>query len=545
MNRNAVPPGDFSPTARRAAAHRTRPGPIAPDPVSTGPMAAVPAISRSTAANPLPTTTRATEPLAAGATVAAPVPAGARTAERAEDGWTLRKRLRQTRGVRLRGALRGAVPLALAGLLANAANMGVTLIIARAMSTRSYGAVAQLIAIFFVVSMPGSALLVGVVRRITTWQHNGRLHLLAEWVDRVRRVGVATVLVVAVLAVVGRGYVARELSLPGPGGVAEIITAGAAWCLLCVDRGLLQCARQYRSLATNLLVDAVVKTVFTIGLVLVGLDESGAAIGVLLGVLAALVHVRWTLHRNPAAMGRDRAVAAPAAGPVSPAPSPAAPAAPAAESPMASPAPPGAAPTRLAVEVGAALVALALLGLLQNVDMLLQGRLAPDRSGSYAAVSVASKVIVLAAVVLAGFLLPEAADRRHLGQHALHQLGATIAILLVPAAGLLSAALIAPDKLLSLAFGPRFTDASGALLPLAAAMTCLGATVLFTHYLLALGERGVLLALALAAAAAVPLLLWADGSPTATARADLACQATLAVVTGLSVLAAARRTARA
>jgi O-antigen/teichoic acid export membrane protein len=186
-----------------------------------------------------------------------------------------------------------------------------------------------------------------------------------------------------------------------------------------------------------------------------------------------------------------------------------------------------------------------MLGLLQNIDVLMQGRLAPDRSGSYAAVSVASKVLVLAAVVLAGFLLPEAADRRHLGQHALHQLGATLAILLVPALGLLSAALLAPDTLLSLAFGPRFTDASGALLPLAAAMTCLGATVLFTHYLLALGERGVLLALGLAAAATVPLMLWADGSPTSTARADLACQAVLAIVTGLSVLAAARRTARA
>ncbi|WP_231861561.1 MULTISPECIES: hypothetical protein [Frankia] len=572
MNRNAVPPGDLSPTVRRAAAHRPRPGPAASDPASTGPMAVRPALNRPATTGPLPTgsgsaavgssTTGpiavspltagplATGPLATGAMatgamatgamaatgamVAGPVPADAAPAQRAgeaADGWTLRKRLRQTRGTRLRGALRGAVPLALAGLLANAANMGVTLIIARAMSTRSYGAVAQLIAIFFVVSMPGSALLVGVVRRVTTWQHSGRLHLMADWVNRVRRVGVATVLVVAVLAIIGRGYVARELSLPGPGGVAEIITAGAAWCLLCVDRGLLQCARQYSALATNLLVDAAVKTVFTIGLVLVGLDESGAAIGVLLGVLAALAHVRWTLYRSPETMGRGAQ------------PSPAAPSAPPV---LAAPASVAVkAPTRLAVEVGAALVALALLGLLQNVDVLLQGRLAPDLSGSYAAVSVASKVIVLAAVVLAGFLLPEAADRRHLGQHALHQLGATIAILLVPAMGLLSAALIAPEKLLSLAFGPRFTDASGALLPLAAAMTCLGATVLFTHYLLALGERGVLLALGLAAAAAVPLLLWADGSPTATARADLACQAALAVVTGLSVLAAARRTARA
>jgi hypothetical protein len=122
-------------------------------------------------------------------------------------------------------------------------------------------------------------------------------------------------------------------------------------------------------------------------------------------------------------------------------------------------------------------------------------------------------------------------------------LGATLAILAVPAALLMSAALVAPETLLSMAFGPRFTDASGALLPLAGAMTCLGATVLFTHYLLALGHRSVLTALGLTAAVAVPLVLWADGDPVGTARADLAFQAALAVVTGLMVLIAAHRTA--
>ncbi|MCM3882650.1 hypothetical protein [Frankia sp. R82] len=440
---------------------------------------------------------------------------------------------------RLGGALRGAVPLAAAGLMANVANLGVTLVIARQMSTRSYGAVAQLIAVFFVVSMPGSALLVGVVRRVTIWQHAGRHDLLDGWVRRIRRAGVATVLVVAVLAVAGRGTVAHELSLPGSGGIAEIIIAGAAWCLLCIDRGLLQCARLYGALATNLLVDATIKTAVTIGLVLAGLAETGAALGVLCGVCAALLHTRRALARHPQALGitRPDGPASPVDDPGTPGPAP--PAVDPGPAPVA-----GVPSRRLAVEVGAALVALGLLAVLQNVDVLMQGRLAPGRSGSYAAVSVASKVLVLAAVVLAGFLLPEAADRRHLGQHALHQLGATIAILLVPAAGLLTAALVAPDTLLALAFGPRFTDASGALFPLAAAMTCLGATVLFTHYLLALGERGVLLALGLAVAVTVPLLWWADGDPAATARADLACQAVLAVVTGLSVLAAARRTAR-
>ncbi|MBL7493898.1 hypothetical protein I6A60_32990 [Frankia sp. AgB1.9] len=428
---------------------------------------------------------------------------------------------------RLRGALRGATPLALAGMLANVANLGVTLVIARAMSTRSYGATAVLFALFMVVSMPGSALLVGVVRRVTTWTRTGRADLVVGWAARVRSAGLRTVVVVALLALAVRGPLAHELSLPGPGGVAQTLTAGAAWCLLCVDRGLLQATRRYRELASNLLVDAAVKGAATVGLVLAGLGQAGAATAVLCGVVAALVHARLALRRlapdascPPATLTADPAPAA-GLGPVA------------------------ARERRLAVELGAALAALGFLALLQNIDVLIQGRLAPAESGQYAAVSVTSKVLMFGAVVLAGFLLPEAADRRHLGEHALHQLGATLAILVAPAAVLLAVATAAPATLLSLAFGPRFTDASGALLPLAGAMTCLGATVLFTHYLLALGSRAVLVALGITATAAAGLITLAGGSPVATARMDLAVQAVLAVVTGLLVVGAARRTTAA
>jgi hypothetical protein len=73
-------------------------------------------------------------------------------------------------------------------------------------------------------------------------------------------------------------------------------------------------------------------------------------------------------------------------------------------------------------------------------------------------------------------------------------------------------------------------------------MTCLGATVLFTHYLLALGSRAVLAVLGIMAVAAAGLITLAGGSPVATARTDLAVQAVLAVVTGLLVAGATRRT---
>lgn len=449
---------------------------------------------------------------------------------------------------RLSDAMRGATTIALAGLFANVANLGVTLIIARHLSNRSYGAVAQLIAIFFVVSMPGSALQVGVVRRVTNWVHTDRADRVEAWVGRIRRVGVSLVVAITLVALLGRGFVADELSLPAAGGVAEIVAAGAAWSLLCVDRGLMQCGRLYQGLAANLLTDAAVKSVFTIGLVLAGLDEAGAATAVLLGVLASIGHARWMLHRHrdtiwvvdtPEARAVDLATpdvgAAAAAAAVAAAREPTS---------QARPRPVPVEPRRLYVEVGAALVALAFLGLLQNIDVLVQGRLEPGESGSYASVSVTSKVLVFGALVLAtGFLLPEAADRRQLGQHALKQLGATLAVLGAPALVLIVVAAAAPTTLLTMAFGPDYTGASDALLPLAAAMTCLGATVLFTHYLLALGHRSVLAALGVTAAGAVPLVLWADGAPAATARADLAFQAALAVVTGLMVLTAARRTA--
>ena len=198
----------------------------------------------------------------------------------------------------------------------------------------------------------------------------------------------------------------------------------------------------------------------------------------------------------------------------------------------------------LTVDVGTALGALALLGVLQNIDVVLLGRATPGNAGPYAAISVATKLLVLAALVLSSFLLPEAAARRHLGQHALHQLGATLAILAVPAALLLTVSFLAPQQLLGVAFGGRLTAAAPAFATLAAAMSCLAMTVLFTHYLLAVGRRGIVVLLLAGAAAAAVLISAAHGAPLATARADLIAQAALAAITGASVLHVARKTVR-
>jgi O-antigen/teichoic acid export membrane protein len=416
-----------------------------------------------------------------------------------------------------RAAVRGAGPLALAGVLANGANVLVTLVIARELSTRNYGAYNQLFALFFVLSMPGSALVVGVVRRVTQWQRHGEEHLVHAWAARIRRFALLTVLAVLLIGLLVRSPLARELSLPGPGGVTEVLTAGAAWCLLCMDRGLLQAARLYSPLGINLLTEGLLRATLTVAFVVAGAGPAGAMAALLVGIFAADLHARWMLHRHRAAplvADEPAAMVPPAVGVTGPS---------------------------LAADVVTALAALGLVGLLQNLDVIVLGREAPGHSGAYAAVSIASKALVFAALVLANFLLPEAASRRQLGQHALHQLGGTLALLAVPAGALILLGAVAPHQILGLAFGERLTEAAGALLPLALAMTCLGATVLFTHYLLAVGQRFIVVALALATAAAIPLLILANGSAAPTAEADLGVQAALAVVSGLLVLRAARQ----
>jgi O-antigen/teichoic acid export membrane protein len=440
-----------------------------------------------------------------------------------------------------RAAVRGASPIALAGLVANVANIGVTLLVARLLSTRGYGALNQLVAVFFVLSIPGSALLVGIVRRITLWQRTGHGARVPGWAFRTRRRALVLVVVWAVIAIAIRGPLAGQLSLPGPGGLSETLIAGGVWGVLCLERGLLQASHAYRALGVNLLVEGLSRGVLTVALVGAGFGVTGAAVAILLSVLLAEAHAltaqgiidRRAIRR---AAAQDKGA--------EPAPQPP----PAAEEPVVLPQPTTTEQRKerrtLATDLLSALIALALLAILQNFDVVLLGRAAPGNAGSYAPISVACKPLVLAAFVLAGFLLPETASRRHAGEHALRQLGVVLAVIAAPAVILIALAGAAPTQVLKIAFGPRLTAAAPAFLMLALAMTLLAATVLFTHYLLAAGRPVVLLVLAVGAALTVVLLLNAHGALVATARVDLIGQAIVAVATGALVLHTARPRSR-
>lgn len=422
-----------------------------------------------------------------------------------------------------RAAVRGATPIALAGLIANVANIGVTLLIARLLSTRGYGALNQLVAVFFVLSITGSALLVGIVRRVTLWEQTGHRARVAAWASRTRHRALVVFVAWSAVAVAVSAPLARELSIPGAASLAVTLVAGAAWGLLCLERGLLQARHAYRPLGVNLLVEGLSRCALTLVLVGAGFGVTGAAVAILLSVLLgdahALVAERVALRRRPPTVAAGLAP-----------PDPAGPAVPLTIDQVR------AQRRTLGVDLLCALTALALLAVLQNFDVVLLGRARPWNAGSYAPISVACKPLVLAAFVLAGFLLPEAASRRHAGQHALNQLSVVLAVVAVPASLLVAVSLAAPTQLLRLAFGARLTDAAPAFVYLALAMTLLAATVLFTHYLLATARRVVLAVLAAGAGLTVALLAGANGAMVPTARADLLGQAVVALATGALVL---------
>jgi O-antigen/teichoic acid export membrane protein len=182
----------------------------------------------------------------------------------------------------------------------------------------------------------------------------------------------------------------------------------------------------------------------------------------------------------------------------------------------------------LIADVTAAFIGLALLGLLQNVDVILLGRLDHRNAGAYAAISVASKALVFGALALGAYLLPEATIRWNEGGHAVRQLVVTLTFLAVPALVLLGIALFIPTRFLSLIFTHKLSSAAPAFAYLVVAMIFLCISVLLTNYLFGVGRRWIVLLLLIGSIAGIASVAGAHGQPVATARADLFVQAGLA-----------------
>ncbi len=273
-----------------------------------------------------------------------------------------------------------AGPLAIGGLVASGLNIVATVLIARLLTPRQYGGVAQLLGLFFVLSMPGSALLVGVVRRIAAATTQGRQEEVHQWTNRLARRCLVGLAVWTAFSLAIEVPLAQALRLPSSGGVAAVLVAGGVWLILCLYRAILQAHRRYAGLGLNLIVEIAIRMVFVLGFAAAGFGIAGLR------------------PRPPAGGDRGGRPRPPLAGR-------------AWDHPVADPLAPDltARDRTLSIDLSVAFVGFVLLGILQNADIILVGRLDPASSGPYAAISVASKSLVFGAILLGSYVLPEAA----------------------------------------------------------------------------------------------------------------------------------------
>jgi O-antigen/teichoic acid export membrane protein len=198
----------------------------------------------------------------------------------------------------------------------------------------------------------------------------------------------------------------------------------------------------------------------------------------------------------------------------------------------------------LAARAWAPLVALALIAVLQNIDVIVvKHRVSNDAASAYAAAAVAAKVMVWIAVGLGMYLLPEASRRTSLGQDARPVLLRTVGVAVATAIPITLVFVFGGHLLLDKVFGKDFATADTALPILGVAMAFLAITYLCVQYLLALRRSRFILVLAVAALLDPLLLLLAGHKLTSFALVLAGLQAVVAAVIGLIALRARPETA--
>ncbi len=404
--------------------------------------------------------------------------------------------------------------VAVASLAAGGASLLLAMALARVLGAGGYGALAALVSLLLILSVPAAAVQLAVARA-TQDGVLGPAAALGAAVRRWQALGLAWAAGLAGAAVLAREPLAALTGVEHPWAAAAVVPTGALWVALALGRGALQGVGENGAVATNVLVEAGSRVALALALVGVGAGVTGAVLAVPLSILLALAALRVT---GPAALRGHGGGA-------------------------------GAVPLH-ALLAGAWLPAagLTLLAAVGHLDVVVaQHRLSAAEAGAYSAAAVASKVVVWAAAGLALALLPELSRHVRSGAAGAGRLVRTLALVGAVALPPALVCIVAAGPLLRLVFGPALDGAAGALPWLTLAMVALAAAYVAVQHSLALGGRGVLVLLA-AVALAEPLLLLGAGSedPRALAGALAAVQLGLAAAAiGAAAWAATRPARRA
>jgi len=403
------------------------------------------------------------------------------------------------RPARLNALISGALVVAGAGFFANVLNLGVSVLIARLLNPNAYGAFSQMVGIFFIVALPGSALSVAVVRRATQYLVLNDEPLMRHWQRRLNQRLLRWAAGFSALALVASFGIAYWLGHRSWLAVWINTLAAITWALLNVDRALLQARQRYVDLAKNFVLEGVVRTIFMVAFSPMGV--TGIVLGLLAAISVARLHARRLVDQGPRVDG-----------------------------PMLD-------HTGITGDLVIALATLGLLATLQFIDVFLVGRYAPHEAGAYSAISQVAKTVVYGAIILGNFLLPETSIAERRGADAYRQLAIACGLLSIPTVVLVILSEAGAEPLLRVVFGSRYAGAYSSLTTLILAMAFLAGSTLLATYLLGSGRRWPTLWLACTTLGGAWYLAGAHGRIADTVHHNLLLQA----VTFLGLLIATLR----
>jgi len=388
------------------------------------------------------------------------------------------------------GAVRDQAAVASGQIAAGVGNMVFSLIMARILSPGTFAQFASFLALYLLLSMPGSA--VSAVAALEPVR-----------VARFRPALVYGGAAVGVALAVTSPWVGPALRLP----VAMVVVlglSGPALGTLALDRGRLYGWNRHAQLVASLAVEPAVRLLLGLGLATVG-GAVGGALGVTVAGYAALEIARrhWKGGGEPGPDGPDAVPADP---------------------PATGSGPP-------AMPRAAAWTVLAFLALVvvQNQDLLIANRvLSPWQAGQFAVLSTLGGLSVFATMTVPLVLLPRV---RAGGGGLLPALGVTALI----GGAAVAVVALAPTALVTALFGARYHQVAGVLVLYVGAMSLLGiARVLVAHRCATGAGRSSLVMVAMAVAAQATLILHFGHDPRSVAFSTAASVSGLTVSVGVA-----------
>jgi O-antigen/teichoic acid export membrane protein len=347
--------------------------------------------------------------------------------------------------------------------------------------------------------VPGSALQATVARQVSTEAADGGGSPGAGvrgWIVRLLVLLVA----LTVVSIGLRHVIAAIIGVRSdPWAAAATVPTACLWLVLSVERGALQGFQRYKLVGASVAGEATTRLLWGLLMFAAGLSVTGVFLATPLSLASMAVALALPLRREVLhASGRE----------VGPEPS----------------------LRDLLLSAGAPVVALALIAFLQNVDLIVvKHRVGGDLAGSYAAASVAAKMIIWVAIGLGFYLLPEATRRTRLGEDARPILVRTLGLIGIVGIPMVLFYAVAGKPLLKAVFGYHNLDQAAAALPwLGLAMTLLSCVYLSVQYLLALHRSNFIWILAAGSCVELVVLLGISVDLVNFALVVLAVQAALA-----------------